>query len=245
MKTCLATMAMLVMVSVTLAQDIDEKGTAKALFMNALDKRTDIQGGVGYSYMRIKGDGLNNSSGIKTINFNYYIGSSSATRIQDTKAFSVLEFTAGKMHAKLPGHSAEELNLYNAGSFDAWYLSAEVAMAYNIIEKKAFYFSVEGGAYGDLLGYMTLEGNGGRKSDYLNDVDGQFRGFNWGWEIAATAGFRSFFMNLSAGYTMKDYALHNNETFRIPMRMRLSAGLRLTSKYGGQDASLLDKITMR
>lgn len=235
--------AMIMLTAVSSAQEPDEKETAKAMFMNALDKRTDIAAGAGTSYIHIKGDGLTNSSGVKALNYNYFIGTSSMDVVNKTKAYTLLEFTAGKMHANMPGHSSDSLTIFNASSFDAWYLTAGVGFGYQLISKKAFYVGVETGANFDLLAQMHLEGNAGDKEGYLSTYNEDFRSFNWGWFVGSTAAFRSLFINFSVGTSIKDYSLVSGKSVKIPFRTRIMVGLRLSSKYGDKDAAIIDKLT--
>ena len=236
------TFCMLILSGIAKSQ-IDEKNTAKAFLMNALNKRNDFVAGAGTSYIIIKGDGLKNSSGIKTLNYNYFIGTSGFSRINDTKAFTVLGFTAGKMHANMPGYSRDTLTIFSAKSLDAWYLTAEVSMGYQLIANKAFYAALETGPYFDLLGKIELSGDGITDSRHLSPSDEEYNSFNWGWSVSATAAFRSLFANLSMGTTIKDYFQVSDKTMTIPFRTRLSFGIRLTSEYGEKDASIIDNLT--
>lgn len=224
------------------AQDINEQEMAKEMAMNALKKRGDILAGVGTSYINIKGDGLKNSSGIKALNYNYFLGGSGYDQVLDTDAFTMLEFTAGKMKAYMPGHASDSLTIFNAKSMDSWYLTAKVAMGYQLITKKAFYVALETGPYFDLLAKTTLEGHAGTEEDYFTYKD-DFRSFNWGWSIGATASFRSYFVNWSMGSTIKDYSKVSGKTMTIPFQTRFIVGVRFSSEYGEADASMIENLT--
>lgn len=243
-KILLAVFVLFFVIPSSFSQEIDQKEFAKASFMSVLKKRGDIVAGLGTGYIHIKGDGLTNSSGIKAPNLNYYIGSSGFSKIESTKnMYTVLAFTAGKMYARMPGHSADSLTLFNASKFDAWYLRADVTFGYQIFKSKMIYLGVETGPYFDLLGYMELSGNGQTEDYYLSDYGEDFRSFNWGWSAGATAAFRSLFMNLSFGTTIKNYSRKAGKSFTIPFQTRLSVGLRFSSKYGEKDASMIENLT--
>ena len=213
---------------------------AKAVSMDALKKGKDIVVGAGTAFININGYNLDNSSGPAPINYNYFIGTSSYTALENFPDFyTVLEFTAGKIHASMPGSSGDELTMFNASSMDGYYLTAEAAIGYRMVSHDAFYLGIETGPYWDLLGYIELKGNGTTDKDYFHD---NFKGFNWGWSGGLTIGFRSFFANWSIGRNFKNYSTIENTSMKIPFQTRFSVGFRFSSKYGKEDAKKIKNL---
>lgn len=224
---------------------IDEKETAQAFLENALNKRRDIMVGAGSSYYHIKGDGVTNSSGIEALNYHYYIGASGIQYLENfPQWYTVLMFSAGKQHLKMPGNPlGDELTIYNAESLEAWHLKAEVMFfGYALIKRKAFFVGLETGPTVELLGEEVIKGHGQTRKNYLSGDE--YKGFYWGWAAGCTAGFRSLFVNLSMGTGLTDYAKADDKSVTIPFHTKLSVGIRLNSSaYGDQDAGLLDKLS--
>jgi len=217
-----------------------DQGFAKALSMNALKNRKDIVVGAGTAFININGYNLDNSSGPSPVNYNYFIGSSGYNALEHfPKYYTVLAFTAGKIHASMPGAPGEELTMFNASSMDGYYMTAKTAIGRRIISKKAFYVGLETGPYLDLLGYIELKGNGTTDKDYFHD---NFKGFNWGWSGGLTIGFRSFFANWSVGRNFKNYSTIENTSMKIPFQTRFSVGFRFSSEYGKEDAKKIKNL---
>jgi hypothetical protein len=217
-----------------------DQNYAKALSLNALKNRKDIVAGAGTAFINIQGFNLNNSSGPSPVNYNYFIGTSSYTALENfPKYYTILAFTAGKIHASMPGAPGNELTLFNASSLDGYYLTAKTSIGRRLITNKAFYLGIETGPYFDLLGYIEINGNGMKDETYFHD---NFKGFNWGWTGGITVGFRSFFANWSIGKNFKDYSQIENTSMTIPFHTRFSVGARFSSKYGEKDAEKLNKL---